>query len=77
MNVTLVDGQIVVLLALMLMVGVTELETVIVIALLVAVVDVTHGAFDVSTHVIISPFTKPDAMKLLVPVPTFEPFFFH
>jgi hypothetical protein len=76
-NVTLVEGQIEVLLALMLMVGVTALETVMVIALLVAVVVVAHGAFEVSTHVITSPFTKPDAMKLFVPVPTFPPFFFH
>ena len=57
-NVTLVPAQIVVALAAMLTKGVTGMVTVIVIALEVAVGDVTHGSEDVITTVTTSLLTK-------------------
>ena len=57
--------------------GVTLAFTVIVTALLVAVADVGHGAFDVITQVITSPFTSEAELYVVLLEPTLPPFFFH
>lgn len=55
------------------LIGLTVME----IALLVAVVDVTQLTVEVITQVITSPFTSVDELYVALFVPTFVPFNFH
>ena len=61
----------------MVIAGVTDEATVIVIPELVAVVGLAHVAFDVSTHVIICPFVKVAVVNVLLFVPTLVAPTFH
>ena len=51
--------------------------TVIGILLLVAVVGVAQGAFEVNITLIISPFTRDEVVKVALLVPAFTPFTCH
>lgn len=57
--------------------GVTGVVTVIVNALLVAVVEVTQVKLEVRTQVTISPLANVVALNVALLVPTFDPFTFH